>query len=95
MNIPNYFTSRFVDDKGYMTPEYQNFFQQLITQMQLNLSNEGFQLPQQSTTNINHILSGFNSSTNPSAYYGDVLYDSTTDEAKINIAGTFKVIQVV
>jgi hypothetical protein len=87
MRIPNYFTSKFVDENGYLTPEYQNFFQQLISQLQSNLSDEGYKLPQQPTSVITVL--------NTAASKAAILYDSTTDEAKINIAGTFKVIQVV
>jgi hypothetical protein len=95
MKVPNYFTTKFVDDQGYLTPEYQVFFQDLITQMQINLSDEGFRIPQQTTATIAQLKSSFNSQPKPNVYFGDLLYDSTTDEAKINIAGTFKVIQVV
>lgn len=87
MMIPNYLNSKMVDEKGYLTAEWQNFFQQLISQLQGNLSDEGYKLPQQSTTIVDRL--------DTAASTGAILYDSTTDEAKVNIAGTFKVIQVV
>lgn len=87
MMIPNFFNGRFVDERGYLLPEWQNFFQQLITQLQLNLSDEGYKLPQLPTATIAKI--------DNAASTGAILYDNTTDEAKVNIAGTFRVIQVV
>ena len=87
MNIPNFFNTQFVDEKGYLKPEFQNFFQQLITQLQLNLSDEGYRLPQQPTTTITKLDNAASTAV--------ILYDNTTDEAKVNIAGTFRVIQVV
>jgi hypothetical protein len=95
MNIQNWFNTKMVDENGYLTPEYQVFFQDLITQLQQNLSNQGFQLPQQPTAKINYISSVFAASPNPNVYYGNIIYDTTTDQAKLNVAGTYKVIQVV
>ena len=95
IQIPNYFASKVVDDKGYFLPEWQQFFQQLISQLQTNFSPQGFLLPQLSTTQINYVATNFAASSIPSAFYGNMIYDNTLDEAKINIAGTFKVIQVV
>lgn len=87
MNIPNFFVGQFVDKNGYLTPFYQNLFQQLFTQMQANLSNNGIGLPLQDSATIALL--------NTTASTGKMLYDSDTDEAKVNIAGTFRVIQVV
>lgn len=87
MMIPNFENIQFVDRKGYLTPEWQLILQQLFQALQGNLSNEGYKLPQQPTTIITTL--------NTAASTGNLLYDSTTDEAKVNIAGTFKVIQVV
>jgi hypothetical protein len=95
MNIPNFENIQFVDRRGYLTEQWQLIFQQLITALQQNVSNEGFQIPQQPTTTINTLQTQFNSTVDPAVYFGDLLYDSTTDQLKVNIAGTFKVVQVV
>jgi len=95
MIIPNFEYTKLVDENGYLTPQWQSIFQQLITALQTNLSDEGFLPPQQPTTNIATLQTRFNASSAPSNYFGDLIYDSTTDELKVNIAGTFKVVQVV
>ncbi len=87
MNIPNFENIKFVDGRGYLTEQWQFILQQLFTQMQNNLSNEGLNVPQQPTTTINQL--------NTNASKGNLLYDDTTDELKVNIAGTFRVITVV
>lgn len=94
MNIPNYENVPFVDRDGYLTDQWSLIMQQLITALQNNVSDQGFQVPQQSTTTINSLQSQFAASPLPQMYYGDMLYDSTTDQLKVNIAGTFKVVTV-
>lgn len=94
MNIPTLFNTKMVDSQGYLNPDWYNLFQQLFTQMQLNLSNNGYQLPQQSAANISNIQASFANTPNPSLYYGDILYNTTNDTAMVNIAGTFKTITV-
>lgn len=84
MNIPNFQNIRMVDSKGYLTAEWQQLMQQLFTQLQANLSDEGYKLPQQSTSTI--------VSLNTAASKGALLYDSTTNEFKVNINGTFKIV---
>lgn len=87
MNVPNYPQSKIVNSDGSITDDWKLFFDQLITQSQSNLSNEGFVPPSQPTTNISQI--------EPGAQNGTLLYDDTTHELKTNINGTFKVIQTV
>lgn len=95
MNIPNYENTPFVNEDGYLTDQWSLILQQLITLLQQNLSDQGYQVPQQPTTTINTLITQFNAAPLPSQYFGDIIYDSTTDELKVNIAGTFKVVQVV
>jgi hypothetical protein len=95
MNIPNFENIQFVDKNGYLTEQWQNIMQQLITALQSNVSNEGFQIPQQPTTNITMLQSQFAASPNPAAYYGNLLYDSTTNQLKVNLAGTFHVVVTI
>lgn len=87
MIIPNTVNGKLVDDDGNMTPEWELFFSQLINVLQSNLSNEGYVLPMQSTTDIAK-LSDVDKSK------GALIYDLTTDEFKVNINGTWKVVTV-
>lgn len=95
MNIPNYENLQFVDKGGYLTDQWSLLLQQLISELQSNLSNEGYQVPQQPTATINTLQTQFNAAPEPSAYFGNLLYDSDTNELKVNINGTFRVVQVV
>lgn len=94
MNIPNFENVRFVGRDGMLTDQWLLIIQQLITQLQTNLSNEGYLIPQLPTTTITDLQTQYAASANPSVYYGNLLYDSTTNQLKVNIAGTFKVITV-
>lgn len=87
MNIANFQNTKFVDRNGYLTDEWQLILQSLFQELQKNTSNEGLFIPQQPTATITAL--------NTAASTGALLYDSTTDEAKVNIAGTFRVITVV
>lgn len=87
MNIPNFDNVQFVDRNGYLTEYWQLILQQLFNELQQNASNEGLKAPQQPTLTINAL--------NTAASTSALLYDSDTDELKVNIAGTFKVVQVV
>lgn len=54
MNIPNIppMTTPFVNADGHVTEVWYNVLNQLIIQMQQNVSNEGFKIPQQPNGNI-------------------------------------------
>ena len=88
MKIPNFANDRFVDANGSMTTVWANIINQLITELQLNLSNEGYVLPQLTTTQINDL-------TDVNKSKGAMVYDETTNEFKVNINGTWKVVTVV
>lgn len=95
MIIPNFENIRIVDRNGYLTPEWQLILQQLFSALQTNVSEEGFVIPKKSTVDIAKIASQFATTQNPADYFGDLLYDSTTDQLKVNLAGTFHVIVTV
>lgn len=88
MKIPNFANDRFVQENGNMTTVWANIINQLITELQLNLSNEGYVLPQLTTTQISEL-------TDADKSKGAMVYDSTTNEFKVNINGTWKVVTVV
>lgn len=87
MNIQNLLHEKPIGEDGHWHPAWKLLLGNLITQLQQNLSNEGFIIPQQTTDNIN-ILNN-NKST------GALIYDSTTHELKINLNGMFKTIQTM
>lgn len=87
MKIPNLIHEKIIDEHGRLHPAWRDVLEQLFTQLQLNLSNEGYVVPQQPTTNITKL--------NTSKSIGALLYDSTTNELKVNLNGTFKTIQTV
>lgn len=95
MNIPNFQNTPIVSSGGNLSDAWSLILQQLITALQKNLSDEGYQVPQQPTATIAKLQTQFNASPNPSVYFGDLIYDSTTNQLKVNINGTFKVVQVV
>jgi hypothetical protein len=76
-----------VPDSGNLHPAWRGYFDQLTMLLQQNLSNEGYKIPQQTTANVTAL--------NTAKSTGALLYDSDTDELKVNINGTFKTVQVV
>lgn len=88
MNIPNFLKSipiaelKEEDGKYYFTPQMANMFIQLFTELQQNLSNEGFKIPQQTTSNINILDNALSTAA--------IIYDSDTNEFKGNVDGVFK-----
>lgn len=76
-----------VDSDGNMNPYWEQFFQQLITLMQTYFKNEGFVIPQLSTSDI-ALLTGQQSIAN-------IIYDSTIPAFKGNIAGIWKTFTLV
>lgn len=82
MIVPNYLNTAFTDSNGNLTPQWSLLLDQLLRQMQINLSNEGFVIPSQNATNMNTI--------EPQAQNGTLLYDSTTGKLRIKLNdGTF------
>jgi hypothetical protein len=75
-------TKKVLDENGNMTDDWKFFFDNLILSLQTNLKPEGFVIPQQTAANI-ALLTGVTSVAN-------IIYDSTNDEFKGNIAGTWK-----
>lgn len=88
MNIPNFHDIQVIDKRGYFTSEWRAILGELFTQLQLNVSNEGFVLPQQTTSNISDIASD-------EKYEGSLITDSDTNELKfIDLNGAIKTVTV-
>lgn len=88
MNFPTFVDTMVVDEHGYWTPTWQQIMTQLCDQLNINLTQTGVLLPQQTTATIAQL-----NATNP-YYYGNITYDVTTNQGKINIAGVYKAINV-
>ncbi len=86
--IPNKpLSSKIASDDGKIHPEWAQFFDGLLSTLQSNLSPEGVSIPKQTTDNITTLGTVNNA--------GTLLYDIETHELKININGTYKVIQTI
>jgi hypothetical protein len=72
----------FLNENGSVNDYWLLFFENLVMALQTNFKPEGFVIPTQSTSNI-ALLTGVNSNNN-------IIYDSTANQFKGNIAGTWK-----
>ncbi len=88
MMIPNVLNTKIADENGNLTDEWMLLITQLVTELQLNLNNEGYKLPQLETVDINKL-------TDVDKSKGAMIYDSTTNQMKVNINGTWRVVQVI
>jgi hypothetical protein len=82
MNIPNYVEAQFVDEKGMLTPIWKNLLILLLQQLQNNVSNNGYVLPQLTTLQIANLTS----------LVGNLIYNSDTQTFMVNIAGVYKTV---
>lgn len=71
-----------IDDKGFMTPSWRLYFENLTMALQTNLKPEGFVIPAQPVANFADLSSTLS--------YNNILYDSTNNAFKGNVAGTWK-----
>lgn len=81
MIIPNVPMGPLVTESENPTTEWKMFFSQLVQGMQKSLSNEGFEIPQLSTSDIAKLTASNN---------GTQIYNLTTDNPMVMKAGTFK-----
>lgn len=96
MIIPNFENIRFTDGRGNLTPQWQNILQALFTALQGGVSDEGFAMPQQSAANIAKLQSQFAAASDPSVYYGRIVYDVTNNQLKVFLSdNAFHVITTV
>ena len=85
-------TSQVLDKDGNMLGEWLLYFQNLTLALQTNFKPEGIVVPSQTAANIALLT---NTVANPDSPYlagslANILYDSTNDAFKGNIAGTWK-----
>lgn len=92
MKIPTFNRLRFIDEQGYLTAEMQQFYDVLNTQMQDNLSDDGFVIPPRTTEQINEISDPTNQNSKPD---GVMWYDSQTGQFKGKINGIVRIFQMV
>lgn len=90
MNIPDLPTSQIVDKDGFFTDVVKNFFNQLITELRLNASNEGLVAPTQPDAvspndHITKIQDNLNAEGQYTCAFGTILYDSTHNSMRIAI----------
>jgi len=85
MNVPSWVHNRLVNPDGTITEEWEIMINQLLSQLNINFSDEGLVAPSQTTANINTI------ETN--AQNGTLLYDSITNTLKVRLSdGSFHTI---
>jgi len=76
-----------IDKEGNMTQQWDLFFQNLVMALQTNLKPEGFVVPPKPTSDIIQLIQD--------ASNNNIIYDSTTNEFKGNVNGTWKVFTLV
>jgi hypothetical protein len=72
-----------INQDGTMNPYWMLFFDLLVAALQTNYKPEGIAVPQKPSTDIAQLTDATKST-------GNIIYDSTTDQFKGNIAGTWK-----
>lgn len=86
MNIPNVPLEVIVDSSGNITNVWQSFFQNLVTQLSINLNDEGYSVPSLTDAQIIDL--------NTTESINKIVYNTTTQRMMINNSGTFENIQV-
>lgn len=84
MNIPTFVKIQFVQEDGFLTPEMQNYNDELNQALQNGLSDSGWTVPQLTTTQITQAATFMPN--------GTLWYDSTTNQLKFLKNGVVTVI---
>lgn len=84
MNIPNlpHNSTPLVTSDGMIHPDWYSFLTQVTNEMQINLSEEGTQIPKQSTANIAKIQSNL--------FSPRFVYNETTQKPMVWVNGAFE-----
>lgn len=86
MKIPNIPNTNIIDDSKMLSQVWLAFFQNLITQIRLNLSDSGYIVPFLDDSQITALSNTDN--------IGKIVYNTTTQRMMINNSGTFQNIDV-
>lgn len=78
---------KIVDEKGELTANWDLYFQQLTQALQTNYKSEGIVVPPLPDTDITQLVGD--------ASKNNILYDSTNNEFKGNVNGTWKTFTLV
>jgi hypothetical protein len=93
MIIPTFSKHKVADESGDYTPEASLYQDILNQQMQICLSDDGWQVPALDTDTINQFADPANANAR---LPGCIWYDQTTNELKVLIAaGIIKIVQFV
>ena len=84
MKIPTIEAQKLVKSDGFPTDPFQQWLTDLITNMQRDLSDEGVNIPPQTTANINQIAADTN--PNSEKRVGTAWLDTDTNELKMKDA---------
>jgi hypothetical protein len=76
-------TTKLVDENGNMNLDWQLFFDNLTLALQVNFKPEGIVVPSQTAANIALLTAPVS--------VANIIYDSTNNQFKGNIAGTWKI----
>lgn len=88
MRIPTFMHVQYVDpDTGYLTEDMQMYHDELNENMRRHLSDDGWQLPRLTASEITNIA--------PEQPNGTMWYDTTNDQVKIKVGGTVQVVTFV
>lgn len=88
MKIPTFSGLKIIDESGNCSSEFQQYNDQLNQQMQLMVSNDGYVIPGNTTTDINNFSRNDNANGKPN---GTMWYDTTTNQFKGKINGVVKI----
>lgn len=86
MKIPNVPNTNIVNSNNSLSLTWLSFFQNLITQMRLNLSDAGYVVPFLTDAQITDLSTTDN--------VGRIVYNTTTERMMVNNSGTFQNIDV-
>lgn len=86
MNITNPPEGAHYDADGRPTPDARVFQQQMVSQLQENLSDERYKLPAQPAANVTRLNNAVDTNKNT----GGILFNSTSKSAMVNTHGSFK-----
>lgn len=86
MNIPNYIPEKVITKDGDFTAGWMIVIQNLLQELQNNVGNNGFVIPSLTFAQISQLTNSVN---------GTMIYDTTNNVLRVNIGGTFKIIQTI